>query len=133
MKRTWILGAGASIGHTGGEYPGIDGFFSKGKELGVTSADQKRTKKQYGEIRKYIQEIFGKDILDKSQSINIEEVLTYLEIDIEKSKTPKLASIRQQLLELIRDVLDTLSERISKEEGEYHYLAYHVKSSVFLE
>ena len=122
MKRIWILGAGASIGHSKGEYPSINGFFSKGRELGITSTDEGTTKKGYGEVGDYIDEIFGKNILDKSQPINIEEVLTYLEIDIEKLKTLKLINMRQQLLELVKDVLDGLSKRIPKGESEYHYL-----------
>jgi len=54
--------------------------------------------------------------------VNIEDVFTHLEIDIERSPTSELLGIRQALLSLIQTLLITLEGKVSDRSGEYHEL-----------
>ena len=99
MGKVFIIGAGASYGHTNGDFPLINGFFKKAKDLKIISDDDEKIKNEYSDVKKYVKNVSNKDILKKE--INIEEILTNLEIDIEKNSILELKIIRGKIIEII--------------------------------
>ena len=65
-KRVFILGAGASIGHTSGEFPGINDFFKIAKQLRITIGESgKSANEKYQVLYDYVKNNFGYSILDR--------------------------------------------------------------------
>lgn len=120
-KRVIVLGAGASIGHSEGRLPGIGDIFKSAKQHHITTApsSEKILNSKYAVLSKYIAEHFGVSILDSSKAINIEEILTYIEIETERDSSGALVGIRRQLKELIREVLVSASQMLNDSEGDY--------------
>jgi len=118
-KRLFILGAGASIGHTNKLFPSINKFFIKADELGIFSKE----KHEFKELADYIQEFFGQNIFKKRIKMNIETIFTHLEIQLERSSGGNLIGIREQLLNLIRLVLIKLASQVRDQDGEYKKFA----------
>src|SRR5690554_5269110 len=118
MKTVWILGAGASIGHTKGQFPSINQFFSKAKELGITVDEDNNLVDLFSSIQSYIKKIFGKDITEENSEIDIERVMTFINIDNEKLNNAEINTLRQDLLKFIRIVLYKLSIEFSDDESE---------------
>ncbi len=118
MKRVFILGAGSSISHSKGLFPTINSFFkvAKNNELAINLAGE------YTTVVDYIKDSTGKDVLKKEDNVDIEAILTYLEIEIERNSSPKLFNIREQFLDLIQKVLIGLGDQVKPEEGEYNTL-----------
>ncbi len=123
-KTVYVLGAGASIGHTKGKFPSINDFFKKAKEYHLISDTTKRVKKQYEELHKYIIENFGVNILDKSEDIDIELILNTIEIELERSSNPILLNIKNQILSIIKSVLYKIQNIVG---GEYYIFPGYIK------
>lgn len=119
MKTIWVLGAGASIGHTNGKFPTINQFFSKAKELQIINNLNGKMNNKFKNINNYIKNIFGKNIIKENLKLDIEEILTYLEIDIEKNSSLELNNIKYNIVLLIRNLLDKLTLDMNIKEGEY--------------
>jgi hypothetical protein len=113
-KRIYILGAGSSIGHSKDIFPSITEFLIKAKETGLIQEGF------FSELKKYTENILGKSVFDGNTKINIEELYTFIEIDIERNPSWELFATRQQLLKLIQNVLIELEKQIHNVEGEYN-------------
>lgn len=114
MKTIWILGAGASKAHNRG-MPAIDEFFSIAQNLGIIID----SKNNFPILKKYIKNSFGKNILDNNIKLDIEKVLTNIEIDIEKSDSVKFLTAKQEVLKLIKEVFNGLSKGLENQKGKY--------------
>lgn len=110
-KKIFILGAGSSIGHSKKLFPSIQDFFHKAKELGLD------LKNEYGQVVGYAKNAMGTNVL--TSKINIEELFTNVEIELERNSSPDFLAIRQQLLKLIQVVLIKLEESLVSKGGEY--------------
>lgn len=117
-KKIYILGAGASKGHTNGDFPTIYEFFKVANKLNILTVNGKKLKIEYKDLGEYISENFNLNIL--KQDINIEEVMTNLEIDIEKSDSYELIILRNKIISIIRNTLNKLSEKSFCEDSEYN-------------
>jgi hypothetical protein len=113
-KRIYILGAGSSIGHSRETFPSITKFFATAKQLMLNS------KGKFNELENYVQNIFDKSIFDKRTRINIEDLFTHIEIEIERKSSWELLKIRQQLFEIIQGVLIDLERQLHNSMGEYN-------------
>lgn len=118
MNKVFIIGAGASKGHTNGNFPVINEFFKVANTLNILSDGGKKIKPGYEDLEKYVRENFNLNILKKD--INIEEVMTNLEIDIEKSDSYELIILRNKIINIIRNTLNKLSEKPFCEDSEYN-------------
>ena len=100
-KTVFILGAGASNSHSNKEFPLINDIFKVAKQSLVTSliTDGKTLNPNYECVEIYIRENFNKSILDSRQKLNIEDILTNLEIDIEKIKAMICRLLEIELLQ----------------------------------
>ncbi len=123
MKTIWILGAGASIGHTNGYFPSFDQFFKKARELHITMNKDGNRIIIFNNVSSYIRDNFGKNILDMDSSIDIEKVMTNIDIDIEKYNVPENNTVKKDILELIRIVLDKSSKNLTGNVEEYFKMA----------
>ena len=124
-KTVFILGAGASYSHSNKEFPLINDIFKTAKELGLLSIiGENEFNTLYQDIRDYIKKKFGKDIFDSRQKMDIEEILTILEIDIEKIKNNKLQIIKDQIISIILMTFYrlTLKSNYYEENGDYYLL-----------
>jgi len=122
-KTVYILGAGASYSHSNKEFPLINDIFKVAKKLLVTSliTDINTLNPNYGCVEDYIVNKFNKSIFNIKQKLNIEDILTNLEIDIEKTKSNDLQIIRDRIITIIL-VTFILLDRKSvyyKRNGEY--------------
>jgi len=102
MNKVFVIGAGASKGHTNGDFPVINEFFKIANRLNILSDGGKKIKTEYEDLKIYVRENFNLNILKKD--INIEEVMTNLEIDIEKSDSYELIILRNKIINIIRNL-----------------------------
>ncbi len=123
-KRVFIFGAGSSISHSNGKFPDINSFFKVMRQLGIDKL------KEFENLREYIKQVRGIDIRIEEE-VNIEEIFTYLEIEmqIEKAYSPELQILRRDLLLLIQELLTKLEENIGDSIGDYHHLVENLKES----
>lgn len=103
-KRVFILGAGSSIAISGGKFPSINDFFVSAKSLGLTKNPE------FEEIKNYLHKSLG---IKSPGMLNIEDLFTHIEIELERYNSPEITKIRLQLLKLIREVLIGLEENTS--------------------
>jgi len=113
-KRIYILGAGSSIGHSQGLFPSITHFFTSALKLGY------KKDKEFVKIGEYVQEALGLNIISKP-FVNIEDLFTHIEIELERESSPKLLEIRQNLFRFIQNVLVELGKQ-AHGHGEYDKL-----------
>lgn len=123
-KRVFVLGAGSSIGHSqqcspaagfSGKphvFPSINEFFVKATELDLRSSDR------FELITRYAKRWFGWDVWRKKK-VDIEELFTHIEIELERGRTAELLEVRGEILRLIKEVLSLLAEPILGQGGEY--------------
>ena len=121
MSRVWILGAGATIGHAAGAFPGIADFFSVAKTLRITAEhkDSNTSKPQYALVGEFLRQHFGESFLSQRSKIDVEQVLTYLDIYLERNKDPQILDVEAKIKSLIRDVLISAGSKLSSTKGEY--------------
>ncbi|MBU4350325.1 hypothetical protein KJ830_01815 [bacterium] len=102
-KTVFILGAGASYSHSNKEFPLINDIFKVAKKLLVTCflADINTLNPNYECVELYIREKFNKSMFDIRHKLNIEDILTNLEIDIEKTKSNDLQIVRDRVITII--------------------------------
>ena len=122
-KRIYILGAGSSIGHSEGIFPSITGFFRAAKRLMLGSSDEFRKVLDYGK------QVTGRSLVDEGSAFDIESFFTHIEIELERTSSPELLAIREQLLKLIQSVLLGLSKEIAGKQGEYHAMDYELRKT----
>ena len=94
-----ILGAGASRALGGKEYPLIDDFWDKiqiHKDKGLLN------EVDIEKIGRYFKSHYNLDLKNlKSSGFNLEDLFTFLELDIEKNSSSESIGIREELLSLI--------------------------------
>ena len=112
-KRVYVLGAGSSIGHSKRAFPSITTFFSSARNFRLFSNEK------FAGLASYAQEVLGLDVKHK---INIEDLFTHIEIELERTSSSRLLEIRQNLFDLIQSVLTEAEKSIAKQKGEYHKL-----------
>ncbi len=126
-KKIFILGAGSSIAHANGKYPNIRNFFRFANELGIGSNNE------FPQLENYGNNLLGKMIfgLHANTDIDIEDLLTNIEIDIERKPTLELMMAREQLLKLIRNILNVLEISFVRQEiqGEYALFVNNLASN----
>ncbi len=122
-KRVFVLGAGSSIGHSQQcspsadfpnaphIFPSINEFFEKAKELDLRSSHR------FDRITQYAKRWFGWDVW-KKKKVDIEELFTHIEIELERGRSPELLEVRQEILSLIKEILSRLAEPILGQGGE---------------
>jgi len=128
MKKTvWMIGAGASIDNTKHInkknkhnfnslnkkskniiYPSIKGFFDIAKNEKITTNDGEINYDFY-ELNNYLINNYGVSLKNKNIELNIEDVMTMVEIDIQKFNRPKNYMVKNQLLKIIIKVFHKLN------------------------
>jgi len=123
-KTVFILGAGASYSHSNKEFPLINDIFKVAKKELVTPLlyDMNTLNPDYGVVERYIRTNFNKSIFDIRHQLNIEDILTNLEIDIEKSKSNDLQIVRDRVMKIILVTFFKLTSKSEyyKKNGEYY-------------
>ena len=113
-KVSYILGAGSSIGHSKSIFPDITDLFSKIIELKKYKTDRIK------HIKEYVKEKFGENIWDNDSKINMEDLMTFIDIEIERTNDPIFYEIRADILKLIHAVIYELQHEV-KDESEYDH------------
>lgn len=119
-KRIFLLGAGSSKSHTDGLFPGIGEFFARAKKLQLTIDEEQPSeiRKGYEQLYDFVQEHFGCSIIHTDRAINIEEILTYVEIELQRNSSGPLVTVSEQLNDLIREVLLKLSDCVGDQNAD---------------
>jgi len=115
-KRAFILGAGASISHANGNFPGISDFFKFAKELNILEA---KGDKNYGELSNYIERKYTRSIFNRHHKIDIEKILTLLEVDITSGGRLDYVALREIILRLIVEVIQRQQLALKPNDGTY--------------
>lgn len=125
-KTVFILGAGASYSHSNKEFPLVNDIFKVAKQLSVTTLknNSNTLSLDYECVENYIKEKFNKSILDSRQKLNIEDILTNLEIDIEKIKTNNLQIIRDRIIAIIFNTFSILTNKSYHNERNNDYFLF---------
>lgn len=127
MKTIWILGAGATISNDR-KYPSIMDFFSRGKEYLLINETSKTVQEEYQDLRDYASNFLNKNIMRKSDKIDIEYFLTHLYIEFDNSKNPETENMINKIITLIKKVL-LESEKRAPFPDEYKHLVNHYLNS----
>jgi hypothetical protein len=112
-KRVYILGAGSSIGHTKGQLPGASNFARKAEEIWGNDV-------RFKEFFEFRRNQVGDKLLNTDAELDIESLFTFLEIEIKRNNSARLLMVREQLLELIREVL-LVTDKAAGEKGDGEY------------
>ena len=126
-KIVWILGAGASMSDNPA-FPNINQIFSKAKEFSIISRNVKTLKDEYNELSNFIYDCFNKSLLRTSDKIDVEKVMTFLQIEFEKNGSYSNLQLMEKVIFLIRHVLSECLTR-GNSTGEYEYLANNFLNS----
>ena len=125
MKRVWILGAGASISHAQGKFPGIDSFFAYAKNFKITMGSQRTVRDEYARLASYVEAVFGKSITRINDRIDVEQLLTFLEIDIQNYDNAETKALHRRVLKLILDVMTRAQNVLGAGAQEYDSFVEH--------
>ena len=120
LRKCYILGAGASISNTNGRMPSIDSFFEKARESYLLIEYPERLQSFYS-LNKFTKNIYGIDIFKGKAKIDIEQLMTLIQIQIGNNPDGYIKSAEEELLFLIRQVL--LDSSINTGESEYERFA----------
>lgn len=130
-KRVWLVGAGASISHSRGVFPTLEGLPAAAAKRGVLKAPGQ----SYDELLRYTRARFRVD-LAQGPKVDLERVLTTLDVDIEVRAEASLLRAREQLLTYLRDTIDELHKAADAARrqdgqgaGEYERFAGHLGPS----
>lgn len=102
----FILGAGASIAHNP-QMPATNNFFSQAHKNQILSQDAPG----YKDVKQRIADLYGIDIDSIDSKVNIEEFLTFLEIELEKEFDPLTKEAYDYVIFFIRHILQTISQK----------------------
>ena len=121
-KTVFILGAGASISHSKGNFPSYNDFFSKARTLNlINDKNSGEVLKKYEGLREYILKLMKIDILSKKSEIDIERLMTFIDIEIENTDNRELYQIyKKRLLEIIILLFEKLSKHFKVKRGDYN-------------
>lgn len=125
QKTVWIIGAGASSSHTGGHFPTLLGLPQAAARLGLLD-DRRARLFQRRFLDDYLVER-GFPSLASNRSLNLEAVLTALEIDIAVSPSAALYTAQDRLLTLLRETINAASVETTATLGEYDKLVQKLR------
>jgi hypothetical protein len=121
MKRCFVLGAGASIGHTNGLFPAINSFFKAYLEHQKIIDGMDFNAKELKPLDIYLKTCYGYSIGDGI--IDIERIFTGIETDLEGyPEDSEIITIRSTCIKFIKVLLVKLQKNLSIDRGEYHLL-----------
>jgi hypothetical protein len=129
MGKIFILGAGASISHSNGSLPSISDFFSKAQELDILGNFIDRNRY----LLEYIKQYFNFNSRFWFEKIDIEQLMTYLEIDLLKKSNKNDPILMCDIKELLRTVIIKLSENICFSEEDQKSRDYYKLSKLLKE
>ena len=130
-KTVFILGAGASISHSKGNFPSYNDFFSKARNLNlINNKNSGKVLKKYASLRKYILKVMKIDILSEKSEIDIERLMTFIDIEIENADNRESYQIyKKRLLEIIIFLFKELSNNLKAEKGDYNDFVKNIKDN----
>ncbi len=129
-KTVFILGAGASISHSKGNFPSYNDFFTKARNLNlINDKNSGAVFKKYEDLTDYILNVMKVDILSEKSEIDIERLMTYIDIEIENTDNRELYQIyKKRLLEIIYMLFKKLSMLFKVERGDYNDFVDNINS-----
>jgi hypothetical protein len=121
MKRCFVLGAGASIGHTRGQFPTVNQFFEVYRRNQNIIDGMDFDEKELQLLAIYLKTCYGYSIDDRI--VDIERVFTGIEIDSEANpENPEIITIKSKLMKFIKVLLVKLQKHLTLGKEEYHLL-----------
>jgi hypothetical protein len=134
-KTVFILGAGASISHSHGDFPSYNEFFSKARTLNLINVKNSGKASKEDEdldegLREYILKIMKTDILKKKSMVDIERLMTFMDIEIENADNRESYQMyKKRLLEIIIILFKKLSNDLKVENGDYNNFVKNIKDN----
>lgn len=128
MKTVWILGAGASKSASGGAYPTLVELPRTAKNLGVVVEPPAGSGGNFDALDTFLRRIYGYG-LSAEKPIDLEVVLTLLDIESTLENTGLLQSARSQLIRLIQRTFGRLQKQADASASEYEQVLTHVEKS----
>jgi len=130
-KTVFILGAGASISHSQRNFPSYNEFFSKARTLNlINDKNSGKVLKEYEDLREYILKVMKADILSEKSTLDIERLMTFMDIEIENNgdqESYKIQIYKETLLKIIIMLFETLSNNLKAENGDYNNFVKDIK------
>jgi len=116
-KTVFILGAGASISHSKGNFPSYNDFFSKARTLNLLNDKNSDDKN----LIDYINKVMKTDILSEKSQVDIERLMTFMDIEIENNADRESYQVyKKRLLEIIIMLFEELSKNLKTKKGDYN-------------
>ena len=130
-KTVFILGAGASISHSQGNFPSYNDFFSKARTLNlINDKNSGEVLDKYKGLRNYILNVIKTDILSEKSTVDIEMLMTFIDIEIENTDNRESYQIyKKRLLEIIIMLFEELSNNLKAKKGDYNDFVENIKDN----
>ena len=119
--RVFILGAGATKSHTGGLAPLVTEFFAAAARHEI-DFDNPSLPWSWRELRELAAK-YNVVFRSPTDRTNLEDLFTFLEIEIDESPAPRLLGARRQLIRLVQEVFDGVALRFGSSTGDYAHFA----------
>lgn len=116
-KTVYLLGAGASIGHSKSRYPNIMNFFIKAKEFEFFKGQF------FDKLLEYVFDTYGIEPRWKKALINIEELLTLIIIDEEYNRDIWNENLSKLAIRFIQNCINHLDQSLDLEKSEYDFFS----------
>lgn len=130
-KIVFILGAGASISHGKGNFPSYNDFFSKARTLNlINDKNSGEALDKYKGLRNYILNVMKTDILIEKSTVDIERLMTFMDIEIENTDNRESYQLyKKRLLEIIIALFEKLSNNLKEKKGDYNDFVENIKDN----
>jgi hypothetical protein len=94
-------------------------FFRYAKELGITMSGERTLRPRFEDLELYLEGILGQSMKSKDSQINVEQLLTLLEIDLRKRDIAFTRQLRDDTLHVIRTVIGQMQQARCENCDEY--------------
>lgn len=89
------------------------------RKLNLLTEDTAKSKEDYDELYNFIIKFFNIDILDVGKELDLEEVYTFLELEVERDYD-NFIRVRQQLFKLIKQLFNKLEADLPDKEDKFN-------------
>ena len=127
-KTVFILGAGASISHSKGKFPSYNDFFTKARTLNLINDKILNDI----DLLDYIYRIMKVNILSDKSQVDIEKLMTFMDIEIENTnnrESYKIQLFKERLLEIIIKLFENLSKDLKSKNEDYNNFIKKIKDN----
>lgn len=114
--RIFLIGSGASIGHSKGKFPGINDIIESAKKESIITDEDGKIRPEYQNLHAFIHKNYGFDIETKKVLLDFEKLFTNIELELGSESNAVNIDVRDRLLSLLVQLFMQLHIKVDKEK-----------------